>query len=69
MRVGRPFRLPGPEYPTVLRPHLPLIGPDVRVSRIRLSDQISRAYAHRGIRRITRVSWTSPYSSYSRKSG
>jgi hypothetical protein len=40
MRVDRPFRLPGPEYPTVLRFHSPLIEPDMRICRIRLSDQI-----------------------------
>ena len=38
---GRPFRLPVPEYPTVLRFYLPLIEPDGRVSRIRLPDKVS----------------------------
>jgi hypothetical protein len=28
-----------PEYPTVLRLYLPLLEPDVRICRIRLSDQ------------------------------
>jgi hypothetical protein len=37
----RPFRSPVPEYLTMLRLHLPLIEPDVRISRIRLSDKIS----------------------------
>ncbi len=41
LRVGRPFRLPVPEYPTMLRFHSPLIEPDVRISRIRLSDKVS----------------------------
>ncbi len=41
MRVGRPFRLPVPEYPTVLRLHSPLVEPDVRIYRIRLSDKDS----------------------------
>ena len=41
MRVGRPFRLPVPENPTLLRFHLPLIEPDVRICRIRLSDKDS----------------------------
>jgi hypothetical protein len=39
MRVDRPFRLPVPEYPTMLRFHSPLIEPDRRIYRIRLSDQ------------------------------
>ena len=39
LRVGRPFRLPVPEYLPVLRFHLPLIEPDVRICRIRLSDK------------------------------
>ena len=38
---GWPFRLPVPEYPTMPRFHSPLIEPDVRISRIRLSDQDS----------------------------
>jgi hypothetical protein len=33
------FRLPELEYPPVLRFHLPLIEPDVRISRTRLSEQ------------------------------
>ena len=37
----RPFRLPVPEYPTMLRFHSPLIEPDLRISRIRLSDKTS----------------------------
>ena len=41
----RPFQLPVPEYLTVPRFHLPLIKPDVRVSRIRLSDKVSRVRA------------------------
>jgi hypothetical protein len=41
LRVIRPFRLPVPEYPTVPRFHSPLIEPDVRICRIRLSDQDS----------------------------
>jgi hypothetical protein len=45
MRVSRPFRLPVPEYPTLLRLHSPLIEPDVRICRIRLSDRI-RCTAH-----------------------
>ena len=40
MRVSGPFGLPVPEYPPLLRFHLPLIEPDVRISRIRLSDQV-----------------------------
>ena len=49
MRVGRPFRLPVPENPTLLRFHLPLIEPDVRICRIRLSDQ-DHTYAHEELR-------------------
>src|ERR1700733_4382010 len=41
MRVCRPFRLPVPEYPTLLRFYLPLVEPDGRISRIRLSDKVS----------------------------
>jgi hypothetical protein len=41
MRVGWPFRLPVPEYPTLLRFHSPLIEPDMRICRIRLSDKVS----------------------------
>jgi hypothetical protein len=37
----RPFRLPVPDYPTLLRFYLPLIEPDGRISRIRLSDKDS----------------------------
>ena len=36
----RPFRLPVPDYPTLLRFYLPLIEPDGRISRIRLSDKV-----------------------------
>ena len=37
----RPFRLPVPDYPTMLRFYLPLIEPDGRISRSRLSDKES----------------------------
>ena len=48
LRVGRPFRLPVPEYPTMLRFHSPLIEPDGRISRIRLSDQVlTRSHTRR----------------------
>ena len=40
LRVDRPFRLPVPEYPTMLRFHSSLIEPDVQISRIRLSDKM-----------------------------
>ena len=36
---SRPFRLPVPHEPCRARRHLPLIEPDVQISRIRLSDQ------------------------------
>ena len=39
----RPFRLPVPDYPTLLRFYLPLVEPDRRISRIRLSDGIREA--------------------------
>jgi hypothetical protein len=42
MHVFRPFRLPVPEYPPMLRFHFPLIEPDWQVSRIRLPDKNSR---------------------------
>jgi hypothetical protein len=37
-----------PEYLPVLRFHLPLIEPDGRISRIRLSDQDSRIRPREG---------------------
>ena len=40
MLVTGPFGPPVPEYPALPRFHLPLIEPDVRICRIRLSDQI-----------------------------
>jgi hypothetical protein len=46
LRVDRPFRLPVPEYPTMLRFHSPLIEPYWRISRIRLSDKMAHAFAH-----------------------
>ena len=46
MLVCRPFRLPVPECPTLLRFYLPLIEPDGRISRIRLSDKAVQAFAH-----------------------
>jgi len=50
LRVSRPFRLPVPEYLPVLRLHLSLIEPDVRICRIRLSDKGScvRSRGRRG---------------------
>ncbi len=42
----RPFRLPVPQYLTMLRLHLPLIEPDGRFSRIRLSEKITHAFAY-----------------------
>ncbi len=41
MRVAGPFGIPVPDYPPLLRLHLPLIEPDVQISRIRLSDKTS----------------------------
>jgi hypothetical protein len=38
LHVDWPFRLPVPEYPTLLRFHSPLIEPGVRICRTRLSD-------------------------------
>jgi hypothetical protein len=35
-----------PEYPTLLRFHSPLIEPDGRISRIRLSDKVVHTVAH-----------------------
>jgi hypothetical protein len=48
LHVNRPFRLAVPEYHPVPRLHLPLVEPDVRVSRIRLSDKVS----HRRTREV-----------------
>ena len=58
--VGRDF--------TLLRFHLPLVEPDRRVSRIRLSDQ-SHGFAHRGRRRTRRTRFTRPHRSLSCMSG
>ena len=44
--VCRLFRLSVPEYPSMLRFHVPLIEPDVRISRIRLSDKDAFTNAH-----------------------
>jgi hypothetical protein len=41
MRVAGPFGVPVPEYLPLPRLHLPLIEPDVQISRIRLSDKSS----------------------------
>ena len=39
------------QYPhAMLRFHLPLIEPDVRISRIRLSDKVSRVRPRKGLR-------------------
>jgi hypothetical protein len=40
MRVTGPFGVPVPEYRPLLRFHFPLIEPDGRISRIRLSDKV-----------------------------
>lgn len=40
--------------------HSPLIEPDVQISRIRLSDQICRAFARSGLRRMRSVSFIRP---------
>jgi hypothetical protein len=44
----------------MLRFHSPLIEPDVQISRIRLSDQMERAFAHSDLRRMRSVSFTRP---------
>ena len=41
LSVGRPFRLPVPPCPRHARFHIPLVEPDMRISRIRLSDKVS----------------------------
>jgi hypothetical protein len=46
---------------TVLRFHIPLIKPDVRISRIRLSDKVVHAVAHEKLR-VRRLRQTSPSS-------
>jgi hypothetical protein len=48
----RPFRLPVPDYPTMLRFHFPLIEPDRRISRIRLSDKAGKTNVIHQIRRL-----------------
>ena len=63
------FRLPVPQYQTMLRFHSPLSEPDRRISRIRLSDQTRVPYAHREMRFTTSISFTKPYFSYSFISG
>ena len=57
--LGRAYRFAGSfvcrclTSPTVLRFHFPLIEPDVRISRIRLSDQESR-FRTRNVARASR---------------
>jgi hypothetical protein len=45
LRVGEPFRRPVPEDSTLPRFHSPLIEPDVRISRIRISDKTNNSLA------------------------
>ena len=46
-----------------LRFHSPLIKPDVRFSRIRLSDKVIHAVAHGGLH-VLPSSWSRPNSLY-----
>ena len=62
LRVGRPFRLPVPEYPTIPRFHSPLIEPDRQISRIRLSGKEPHAFTHKTRGRGRAGSHTSPSS-------
>jgi len=55
---GRPFRLPVPQCPAVLRLHTPLIKLDVRISRIQLSDKAvfscdTHTFAHEPLRLVS----------------
>ena len=52
----RPFRLPVPQYPAMLRFHTPLIKLDVQISRIQLSDKVAHTCAHE-------PSWLGPLES------
>jgi hypothetical protein len=55
---ARPFVCECHKISTMLRFHIPLIEPDVRISRIRLSDQILPQGLREGD--ITRVGLTTP---------
>ncbi len=72
--VGRAYPLAGPfvcrclTSPPVLRLHIPLIEPDVRISRIRLSDKGVHAFAH-GRLRVSSGRRMRPRVPYSASSG
>ena len=55
MRVAGPFGVPVPEYLSLLRLHLPLIEPDGRISRIRLSDKNSHLRPRKVSRTVTQA--------------
>ena len=63
MRVAGPFGCQCQSIRPCLRFHSPLFEPDMRISRIRLSDQNIMPYAHRGMRQIERRRFISPYFS------
>ena len=63
LSVARPFVCGCLPSCTMLRFHIPLIKPDVRISRIRLSDKEIHAFAHGKLRLIQR-SRTSPSLRY-----
>ena len=52
------------QFHPIARFHPPLVEPDRRISRIRLTDQ-TRAYAHAEMCRTHAERFTKPYSSYS----
>ena len=46
-------------YGCILRFHIPLVEPDVRVSRIRLSFKVGHVFAHEKLR-VRGASWMRP---------
>ena len=59
MSVSGPFVCRCPSSLAMLRFHFPLIEPDVRFSRIRLSDEVIHAFAH-GELQVRPRRWMSP---------
>ena len=51
----------GAVVPVAFRFHIPLVEPDVRISRIRLSFRVDHVVAH-GRRRVCGASWVRPSS-------
>ena len=67
--VARPFVCGCSHISTMLRFHTPLIKPDVRISRIRLSDKATHAFAHGTVAATFVEAGTVPSSRYRYSSG